>query len=415
MTFSVILVATSIAVSQDPSVLVQPQPVAEPVRLALTPNIDGMIKADEWDFFAQSNEGETFFQWEPGKLYFAGRFKADRELVVSVDTRQDGWLVGKDNVEFRIRVNGNSATVYARQLDATRATGPRWVDLPKLSLASLARASENNGEAVVEAMVQDPGVDILPIRDKERFNLRMDVIAQSSQSLDPFLPRIGTLVRLATQRASAMPVGLDWKVEDPGRSITQGRSASVRFSFSSKANPGLKKVEVKPLGMLARHAQTLTRPFPELKKGRAFFDYETKAGSEAPTGFHLVATTLFTSDGIPSMIQASVRVAPLVDFSIVEDRFKLRTGVQELKIPFYIESNSTLRLDGSYSVELPARWSTVLGQERNFLIYNSRASVRRVLTIKMPADSAGTFPLHFKAVIGDRVVEQTRWVTVVRN
>jgi hypothetical protein len=415
MTLPAILAALAIVPVQDPVVLAQPQAVAEPTRLALTPTLDGMIRADEWDSFVQSNDGETFFQWEPGKLYFAGRFKADRELVVSMDIKHDGWLIGKDNIEIRLRYKDGFPTISARQLDGTRKTGPTWLDLSKINRACIVRGREVNGEVEVEAMVLDPGMELLPIREKQQIGLRMDVVAQSSQATEPFLPRNGAVVRLSSARASAMPVGLDWKVEEPGRSVTQGRVASVRFSFSAKANPGLKRIEIKPMGLLAQHAATLKEQFPQLQRGRAFVDYEAKTTREAPTGYHLVTTTLFTGDGIPSMIQASIRVAPLVDFSLVEDRFTLKPGVQEFKIPFYIESNSTLRLDGTYAVEEPPRWTIRQGMENSFLIYNSRASVRRVLTVRTPADSSGIIPLKFTAKIGDRVVEQIHWITIIRK
>ena len=415
MTLSALILAAALPVVQDTSVFSQPQVVAEPSRLALTPVVDGMIKADEWDSFVQSNQGETFFQWEPGKLYFAGRFPADRELVVSLDTKQDGWLIGKDNVEFRIRFKDGFPTISARQLDATRSTGPRWVDLSRLNRACLVRGREVNGEVEVEATVLDPGVDLLPIRERAQVRMRMDVVAQSSQAAEPFLPRTGALVRLGTARASAMPMGLDWKVEEPGREITQGRTANVRFSFSAKTNPGLKRIEIKPMGSLSGYATTLSEPFPQFRKGRTFVDYEAKTSRDVPTGYHLVTTTLFTADGIPSMIQASLRVAPLVDFSLVEDRVSLNKGDQELKVPFYIRSNSTLMLNGSYDVEATPRWSFKLGKERSFLIYNSRASVRRVLTFKLPADSEGVIPIKFTAKIGDKTFDQVQWITVVRH
>lgn len=416
MTFTALLTAFALVSPQEPTPYTDQQAVAEPSRLAMTPVIDGSITADEWDAFVQTNSGEAFLQWEPGRLYVAGRIPADRDLVVSLDSKQNGWLVGKDNLEFRLRVTDGKATLTARQLDATNVAGPKWIELPAFDKAAIVAGKTENGEVQIEAAIVDPGTGMLPIKDGERYMVRMDVVAQSSQSTEPFYPRVGKLITLKTERASAMPMGLDWKVEDPGRTVTPGGSTKVRFSFSTKEEIGLKKIEIKPLGPLSNHAATLGQPFPSFdKKGRTFVDYEAKTGKDAPTGYHLVSSILTTNDGAPAMIQASLRVAPLVDFALSDERIELKQGVQEIKIPFYIKSNSVNRLDGTCEVEVPQNWEILKGDDKGFIIYNSRASVRRVLTVKLPADAAGTLPLRFRGKIGDRVIDEVRWISIKRS
>jgi hypothetical protein len=295
--------------------------------------------------------------------------------------------------------------------------GPKWVELPAFDKVAIVAGKVDNGVAHIEAALVDPGVGLLPVRDEERYMVRMDVVAQSSQATEPFYPRVGTLIQLRTERASAMPVGLNWKVEQPGRSVTPGGSTKMRFSFSTKEEElGLKKIEIKPIGPLADHAATLGQPFPNFdKKGRTYVDYEAKTAKEAPTGYHLVSTTLFTADGAPAVIQASLRIAPLVDFVLGDDTIELKTGVQEIKIPFFIKSNTTNRLDGSCAVEVPANWEILKGDEKGFIIYNSRAGVRRVLTVKIPADTQGTVPIRFKGEIGKKTVEDVLWLTIKRK
>ena len=402
--------------AQEPTPFSVPQAVAQPSRLAITPYVDGTIRADEWDLFAQSNEGETFMQWEPGKLYIAVRMKADRELIVSLDNKQNGWLVDKDNLEFRLRHIDGKPQIQVRQLDATNVAGPRWSSLPAYERAAYIKSSEENGEVQVEAILMDPGLGLLPVKEQERYSLRMDIVAQASQSLEPFIPRIGTLVTLKTERASAMPIGLDWKVEEPGRSVVPGGSTKLRFSFSAKDDPGLKRVEIKPLGRLAEHSTELGQPFPAFdRKGRAFVDYEARTGKDAPTGYHLLTTTLISADGIPAMIQASMRVAPMVDFELVDEKLELRPGVQEVKLPFYIKSNSVNRVDGTTLPILPEGWQITRDFEKEFVIYHSRAGVRRVLTVAIPADAKGPYPIRFEAQMGSRKVESTRWISIIRK
>ncbi len=416
MTLPALLTAFTLVAAQEPTPYTDAQAVAAPTRLAMTPVIDGAITADEWDMFTQTSSGEAFLQWEPGRLYVAGRIPVDSDLVISLDNKQNGWLVGKDNLEFRLRISNGRAYMQTRQLDATNVAGPRWVSLPAFDRAAIVEGKSDGTEAQIEAAIVDPGLGLLPIKDGERYMVRMDIVAQSAQATEPFYPRLGKVVTLRTERASAMPVGLDWKVENPGRTVTPGGSTKVRFSFSTKEDVGLQKIEIKPLGPLASHAATLGQPFPNFdSKGRTFVDYEARTGRDAPTGYHLVSSILTTSDGAPAMIQASLRIAPLVDFSLADERIELKQGVQEIKIPFYIKSNTVNRLDGTCDVEVPVNWEVLKGDDKGFIIYNSRASVRRVLTVKLPADAEGTLPLRFRAKIGDRTVEEIRWITVRRK
>lgn len=409
-----ILAALVAAPIQDAPQFSQPQSIVEPTRLALTPKVDGIIDTDEWDPLARSNEGETFLQWEPGKLYLAAKMPVDRDLILSLDTRQDGWLVGKDNVEIRVRVIDGKGSVVVRTLDATQVAGPKWIDHPAFSLSSTAMAKIDGSNVTVEASIIDPGLAVLPTKDNEKFLVRADVVAQSSQLQEPFQPRVGALIKLAMQRASALPAGLKWNVEENGRTLTPGNSTKIRFTFSTKDEISLKKLEIKPLGALSERVSTLGVPFPAFdKKGRAFVDYETRTAKDAPAGYHLLNGTLTTGDGAPGVIQASYRVAPTVEFDIADNRISLKSGTTSLKIPFYVKSNTQNRLDGSCSVETPSGWEILKGDDKGFIIYNSRAGIRRVLTVTVPAGVSGTFPIRFTATIGPNTFTETRWLTIL--
>lgn len=414
MTLPVILAALGVFQTQEPQVpFSQPQAVAEPSRLAMTPVIDGTIGVDEWDGFAKTGDDETFLQWEPGKLYVAAKLPTDKDLIVSVDTKQNGWLVGKDNLEFRLRVVDGKVTVKARELDATNVAGPKWIDLPGFSLASSGVAKVDGAVTTLEAVLIDPGMGLLPVKDQERMMIRMDAVPPTSQQLEPFYPRVGALVKMVMERGSAMPVGLNWDIENGGRSVTPGNSTKIRFTFNTKEELAIKKIDIKPLGPLSDRAASLGIPFPEFdKKGRAFVDYETKTDKTAPTGYHLLSSTLMTADGAPAVIQASFRIAPLVDFDLANGELKTKEVAQTIKIPFFIQSNSTKRLDGFCNVVAPEGWEILKGEDKSFIIYNSRAGVRRVIMVTIPAKAVGTFPIRFKGQIGERSYEEVRWLTI---
>src|SRR5690242_14981297 len=108
----------------------QPLEVAQPVRLQLTPNLDGKIDREEWDALGSN----TYLQWEPGRVYAAAQMPAGKALVFSIDGKGDGWLVGRDNIEYRVTVKDGHAVVTARELDATAVKEPVWRD--RLDLAA---------------------------------------------------------------------------------------------------------------------------------------------------------------------------------------------------------------------------------------------------------------------------------------
>jgi len=419
MTLPVLLAVLGALAPQDSQVpFSQPQGVTEPSRLALTPTLDGVISPDEWDSFAKTADGETYMQWEPGKLYVAAKMPEGRDLLVSIDAKQDGWLVGKDNLEFRLRAVDGKVVVMARRLDATNVAGPKWIDLPGFALSSKGAVKSDGTNETLEAAIIDPGVDALNIEEGQRMMMRLDIVPQTSQQLEPFYPRVGTSVKMAMQRASALPVGLKWDIENGGRSVTPGNSTKIRFTFNAgtKDDPGIKKIDIKPLGEIADRATSIGIPFPAFdKKGRAFVDYETKTDKATPTGYHLLASTLTTADGAPAMIQASFRVAPLVDFDLANGEIRAKDAPQTIKIPFFIRSNSTRRLDGFCNVDAPEGWDILKGDDKSFIIYNSRAGIRRVITVTIPAKASGTFPLRFKGQIGNRSFEETQWLTVREN
>ncbi len=417
MTFPALLAALVVSPIQGSQVpFGDPQGVTEPSRLALTPVLDGEIKRDEWDGFAKLESGEAYLQWEPGILYVAGKIPVDQDLVVSIDVKQDGWLVGKDNLEFRLRPVEGKVVVTARQLDATNVAGPKWVDLPGFEGSTLTAMKSDEMGVSIEAAITDPGIGMLPVKEGDRYNVRIDSLAQTSQQLEPFLPRVAKEVKMAMQRASAMPMGLNWKVEDSGRVVTPGKTTKIRFSFNTKEEIPIKKIDIKPEGPLAEQTTSMGIPFPEFdKKGRAFVDYETGTSDQAPTGYHLLSGVLSTADGAPAIIQASFRIAPLVDIDVVAGKFEEKDTEQSIKVPFIIKSNSPNRLDGFFDVDVPKGWEIVRGNEKNFIIYNSRSGVRRVLTLTIPPHTSGVFPFHFKTRIGQQSFEQTGWINIEKK
>lgn len=383
--------------------------VVEPTRLALTPKLDGTLGEEEWDELTPLPDGTSYLQWEPGKLYVAAKTTPGRDVILSLDTNNDGWLVGRDNLEIRLHQVDGKPAVTARLLDASRREGPVWEPLPGFSLTSRVVASTDG--AVMEATVMDPGTGVFNPRDNQSIGVRVDVVEPNAPEVAAFVPRALTTIRLAMQRASAIPTALRWGIEGV-RVVQPNDSTRIRFTFNGTDEIGIRRIAMRTEGFAKEDTNLLEKPFPAFdNKRRAFVDYNTVVSRAAEPGYRIARAQLSFNDGPEALIQSSYRIAPLVDFDLTAA--KLMAGPrQTVKVSFYIRSNTSRRVDGAYRVTPPPGFEIKAGNEGEFIIYNSRGSIRRVLTIEIPENTSGTFPFTFKGMFGLREVEQTGWLTI---
>ena len=142
-------------------------------------------------------------------------------------------------------------------------------------------------------------------------------------------------------------------------------------------------------------------------------DYETRVAPEASPGFRVVRGTLVDSAGKESVVQTSFQIAPTLSFDIVPPK-DLRTGApaQRIKIAVYVRSNSLRRISGVVRMEAPQGWEVRTGNDEPFIIYNARGTVRRVFEVNVPENVAGPYAVRMQANLGNKMVEETVWVTV---
>ena len=82
-------------------------------------------------------------------------------------------------------------------------------------------------------------------------------------------------------------------------------------------------------------------PFPPFDdKGRAFVDYSTKLDPSVETGYRVLRGTLNSPDGTSGIIQASFRIAPILDFDIVQRNLKVDIHDRSIKMAYYLTSNT---------------------------------------------------------------------------
>lgn len=388
--------------------------VSEPARLALTPILDGKLQAEEWDPLVSMDGLDSYFQWEPGKLHFAGKLPTGKDLLASLDMKGDGWLVGNDNLELRIQWQDGTPQVAARLLDASGASGPAWVDAAHFRAATTLGASSDGSTWTVEATVQDPGVALFPEKPGQSVRVRFDAIDPENALAEPFLPRETAATTLVFERGMNLPMGLAWKPEMDVRTVSPGNEAKIRLTFNSQSEQALKRIDMRTEGLVQDHTISTGSPFPGFdKKGRAYIDYKTQVSGEASLGYRVMRATLTDADDRASVLQTSFQVTPIVTFDFNRPRdLKASDEPQKAKFGVYIRSATKKSVNGLFRVVAPDGWKIEGGNDKMFKIYNPRGSKRQIFDVVIPGGFKGTAPLKLQAIFGGSTYEEMIWITV---
>jgi len=390
-----------------------PMTVSEPVRLARTPKLDGTLDEDEWDPIAGGADWKGYFQWEPGKLHFAAKVATGNDLLISLDLGSNGWLVGSDNIEARVSMVGGMPTLKVRQMDATQVNGPRWVELPGVLDASAVKATSDDTSTTFELTLDDAGKGLFPMQQNAKISIRLDEIASTAAPVDPFLPRVLSPVQLVFQRAAALPPSLVWGVEGSGNNVIPGEGTKIRFTFKGDAKLKLQRFTAHSLGYAKSSTADMSVPFPEFdNKGRAFLDYRPEVSKDATIGYRIANAAVKGADGLTGFVEASYRIAPLVDISLVRAQIRSKTQPQTVHIAYYVKSNSVHQMQGQVFVTAPANYVLAKGDDRKFTIPSQHGSLRRPFDLQIPAAAKGMVPLTFKVTIGDQTISTTGYLYI---
>jgi len=383
-------------------------------RLAITPNIDGKISPEEWDPFASQGGVDTFFQWEPHKLYFAAaHIPLGQDMIISIDGHGDSWLVGRDNLEVRVHWQGADAQITERMLDNTPMSGPTWVDATNFRECTQFAGTTDSYGHTIEIGITDPETETFPDTAGKTAGIRFDFVPETTPQAEPLLPRVMVPARLQLARGVDVPAGLSWKPEVPERTVVPGESNKIRLTFTGTDDVGLKRIDMRSEGLAQNETDSSGAPFPTFdKKGRAFVDYKTKVQPDAGLGYRVMKATLVDGSGKSSTLETSYEIAPLVTFDFNSKVVQSSTEPQVAKFSAFIRSHTSKRMNGVFHVNAPDGWKVKSGEDVQFLIYDARGSKRQVFELVIPANYKGTAPVKLVADFAGTHSEQTVYVVV---
>ena len=351
--------------------------------------------------------------WEPGKLYFAAFVAPGSDMLVTIDGSNNGFLVGKDNLELRV-TPGASPTVKARILEGT-TSGPCWTDATGFEMSSVVASSvQPDGSVFVELAVTDPGFGILKTALKDTLGLRVDAVPTSAPMTDANMPRMMSQVQLADQRVTNLPDGVGATVAAKGRSVVAGGATNVKWQINGNEASDLKFVEISGEGGLGDKVNLLRVPSPSFdSKGKAIIDYPTRVLPNAAQGYGVLKGELTGAGWMGGSIESSLRVAPL--FDIVAPAKKVKASNKPLKVTCGADilSNTDERIDGNFQVIPPAGWRVSDGTDKTFFVYDKGAKAIRQFIFEVPAGTRGTFKAKIRVTTLGGVFEQPYWITIL--
>ncbi|MCH7905174.1 MAG: hypothetical protein IH944_11520 [Armatimonadetes bacterium] len=378
-------------------------------RLAHTPELDGVLSADEWDQF----EADSGMQWEPGKLHWSAVVPSDFDVLLSLDLNADGWLVGDDNIEVRISRTASGTMVSTSRLDATNRDGPVWI--PSAIPGHLIERAQS---AADYHWTLEASMDL----DRKRFMRQGDTIGvridavRSGASLGPaYAPRRLAYVNLVLDQG-LNDADISWKVGARFREVAREDGLKMRFDLQRRdgSDVGVESVDIRFEGDRGSDLAAISRPFGRFdSRGKARLEYESAIAGDASTGYRILKAELKRSDGSVTVLRASFRINDLVQFEVSIPRQVTQSQVEQVvKGHVYIRSTGTGRIKGVFSARCVDGWQINRGGNEEFLIFHPRGRQRIPIEITIPAYALGAYPIRLEARIGERVIEQIAYIEV---
>lgn len=384
------------------------------IRLASTPMIDGQLGYEEWQRLEGQGPGDFYMQWEPGIYYFAAKFPAINDLVISLDLEGDGWLNGTDNYELKIRATDAEPVLGVRRLINVRQTGPEFQDGGIMPTAITLDWQRDGDSIIVEAAVR---AYMLPKPvDGKAIGVRMDSVPGGIGLGEAYMPRPTSKVFLQFDSSENLASGLAWAPAIRHRSVVPQERIIMRFGFERLSPLEIRDISIRGEGVATDALQSLRRTFPNWSRtNRAGVDFRTDIASNATLGWRIIRADLIGPDGEAGTVRTSVRIAPLVDItSSLPLITESKAEPQLLKGQIFLESQAVGTMRGTINVGIPSEWTIASGAERNFRIGAPRGRARNDFEIIVPAGAEGTYFITATVTIGEYEYVETIPITFVQ-
>lgn len=370
------------------------EPDSRPL-LALTPVLNGSLFDEEWLSLPAQGGAKGFLQWEPGVIYFAGSADKGDDLIVSLDRNGDGWLVGKDNFEFRVSFVDGKGSLVARALDGTKRDGPAWITRSSDDVNAVFGTSGDRW--FVEASLKGSASLGSPL------GAGMESLSARAGTGPAYLPRTMNFFRLSLDAAEGLPEAGIFKTSTRLREVAREDSLAVEFEVEEGG--AYSTSETRGEGFARSSLSVVTRAFPPVDtKGRTRVSYQSAIEKDAMTGWRVLRSTLVDTKGNKTLLRTSFFVSELIVFDVsLPEILEYSEAAQIVNGSMSVRSTGVGRIEGEFFTNAPVGWVVEKGAAQKLLIYNPRGREKINLRMTIPAKANGSQNLTFTVVVGDQV------------
>lgn len=374
--------------------------------LAVTPVMDGTLFDEEWLSTPTQGNAKGYFQWEPGTVYVAGSANLGEEIVVSIDQNGDGWLVGNDNIEFRVTYHEGKGSVSARTLDATLLDGPAWASRPASDFAP--RFGTQGDRWIIEAALSAEGWS--SVEAGRQIGIGIESVQKGITAPAPYMPRKLSFYRMAMEASDGLPADIELKTSTKLREVAKDDSLSMVFELSGGGFFATSETRGEGFARSALSVKTRAYPATDEKK-RMRIDYDSVVDSGAMTGWRVLRSTLVDAKGNKALLRTSFKVTELVTFDVaLPESLAFSEIDQSLSGSISVRSMGVGKIEGEFFANVPEGWRIDKGGPQRLMIYNPRGREKVNLRFVVPGKASGPQQVTFTVVVGEQVY--TKSVTI---
>lgn len=381
----------------------QPYPVDDLRRLAATPQIDGVIQEEEWQFLSEAGGCRAFGQWEPGRVHWAAKAPVGTDVILSLDAGADGWLNGADNFEFRIGIRDGRPNVTVRRLAVVPQQGVVWQDGTVSPESLQYTAREVDGSLWVEASLTLP--EPLAPKEGRSVGVRVDAVPVLTPPATAYELRRVAYVICALDSHVRLPDGLTWRPRLGRRLVLPGAEFVADYDLKRSGDAFV------PVNWNFRGEGAAQRDFPTgseavvppNRDGGFGVTVSGPVRTEAGLGWRVIRLTLLNQAGQQVILRSSVRVAPDVDVAVTLPReFTRSPRAARVRGTVQVTHNALKRTVGEVQVGVPMGWQVTSGQGRRFQMNRPNETQRIGFEFVIPAGAEGDYDVEIAVTIGDR-------------
>jgi hypothetical protein len=102
----------------------------------------------------------------------------------------------------------------------------------------------------------------------------------------------------------------------------------------------------------------------------------------------------------------------MMEFSLGSAVMKAPDSSKPVSVRYIFQMFTKQNAEGMIKVEAPEGWEVLKNGELNFKILGNQSADSRMMELKIPAGTTGTFPIRFTGTAKDQTVSQVCYLTL---